>query len=72
MACRANSTDDGRQAVHLRSYKTPTNMPEEFPDLKIWEAARATSAAPAYFKRLIVGNDQFIDGGMGWNNPIHE
>ncbi|KIJ36116.1 hypothetical protein M422DRAFT_179754 [Sphaerobolus stellatus SS14] len=72
MACRANSTDDGRQTVHLRSYKTTAQMPEEFPDFKIWEAARATSVAPAYFQRLKVGQDEFIDGGMGWNNPILE
>ncbi|XP_006463282.1 hypothetical protein AGABI2DRAFT_74034, partial [Agaricus bisporus var. bisporus H97] len=37
---------------------------------KIWEAARATSAAPTFFKRIIIGRDQpFIDGGLGRNNP---
>ena len=37
---------------------------------KIWEAARATSAAPTFFKRLEIGNKQpFIDGGLGRNNP---
>ena len=37
---------------------------------KIWEAARATSAAPTFFKRIEIGRDQpFIDGGMGRNNP---
>ncbi|EKM76770.1 hypothetical protein AGABI1DRAFT_108612 [Agaricus bisporus var. burnettii JB137-S8] len=39
-------------------------------DCKIWEAARATSAAPTFFKRIIIGRDQpFIDGGLGRNNP---
>ena len=37
---------------------------------KIWEAARATSAAPTFFKHIKIGNKQpFIDGGLGYNNP---
>ena len=37
---------------------------------KIWEAARATSAAPTFFKRIEIGRNQpFIDGGLGCNNP---
>ena len=37
---------------------------------KIWEAARATSAAPTFFKQIEIGNKQpFIDGGLGCNNP---
>ncbi|KIM43600.1 hypothetical protein M413DRAFT_443515, partial [Hebeloma cylindrosporum] len=37
---------------------------------KVWEAARATSAAPTFFKRIEIGNKQpFIDGGLGCNNP---
>ena len=38
----------------------------------IWEAARATSAAPAFFKRIEIGTtlkQPFIDGGLGRNNP---
>ncbi|KAJ7747516.1 hypothetical protein B0H16DRAFT_1888734, partial [Mycena metata] len=36
----------------------------------IWEAARATSAAPTFFKRIEIGRRQpFIDGGLGRNNP---
>jgi predicted acylesterase/phospholipase RssA len=43
-------------------------------DCEIWEAARATSAAPKYFKRAEVMTqvgikEAFIDGGFGWNNP---
>ena len=37
---------------------------------KIWEAAWATSAAPAFFKHIKIGRGQpFIDGGLGQNNP---
>ena len=39
-------------------------------DCTIWEAARATSAAPKFFKRIKIGREQpFIDGGLGCNNP---
>ncbi|OBT71251.1 hypothetical protein VF21_09480 [Pseudogymnoascus sp. 05NY08] len=40
----------------------------------IWEAARATSAAPTFFKRIYIGDvgieEEFIDAGMGCNNPV--
>lgn len=40
----------------------------------IWEAARATSAAPTIFKRISIGDagieEDFIDGGLGCNNPV--
>ena len=43
-------------------------------ELKIWEAARATSAAPTFFKRMKIGppgaQEEFLDGGVGNNNPI--
>jgi predicted acylesterase/phospholipase RssA len=36
----------------------------------IWETARATSAAPTFFKRIEIGRKQpYIDGGLGCNNP---
>jgi patatin-like phospholipase/acyl hydrolase len=41
---------------------------------KIWEAARATSATPKFFERIVIsgaGTSQtYVDGGMGCNNPI--
>jgi hypothetical protein len=40
----------------------------------IWEAARATSAAPRFFKRIYIGDpglqEEFIDPGIGYNNPV--
>ena len=43
-------------------------------NIKIWEAARATSAAPMIFKRICIGptgaEEEFLDGGMGCNNPV--
>jgi hypothetical protein len=41
---------------------------------KIWEAARATSATPMFFERIVIGDpgtsQSYVDGGMGCNNPI--
>lgn len=40
----------------------------------IWEAGRATSAAPRFFKRIHIGDpglqEEFIDAGLGCNNPV--
>jgi patatin-like phospholipase/acyl hydrolase len=53
-------------SVLFRSYQSQ----ETHSGCKIWEAARATSAAPTFFKRIEIGNKQpFIDGGLGCNNP---
>jgi len=43
----------------------------------IWEAARATSAAPTFFERFAIVDDNglkevFIDGGFGCNNPVSQ
>jgi len=52
--------------VLFRSYQSQ----ETHSGCKIWEAARATSAAPTFFKSIEIGNKQpFIDGGVGCNNP---
>lgn len=41
---------------------------------KIWEAARATSAASSFFDPIAIGleNRLFTDGGTGANNPIRQ
>ena len=42
----------------------------------IWEAARATSAAPTFFKRIKIGPPtsgvEYVDAGLGYNNPVKE
>lgn len=55
--------------VLFRSYTNGLERPE-MPGIKIWEAARATSAAPAYFKPLILNGKEFLDGGLQANNPL--
>lgn len=39
---------------------------------KIWEAARATSAATTFFDPITIGRyrQRFVDGGGGHNNPV--
>jgi hypothetical protein len=44
---------------------------------RIWEAARATTAAPTFFKRIAIGEEdqakeEFIDSGLGCNNPANQ
>lgn len=41
-------------------------------NILIWQAARATSAAPTYFKTQKVDEYDFMDGGIETNNPSHE
>ncbi len=38
----------------------------------VWEAARATSAAPQYFHPVVIDKEMFVDGGFGTNNPTFE
>lgn len=38
---------------------------------KIWEAARATSAASTFFDPVQIGSTCFVDGGVRNNNPIN-
>ena len=55
----------------FRSYMVRENATA---NCKIWEAARATTAAPTFFKRITIieengGSEDFLDGGMRFNNP---
>jgi predicted acylesterase/phospholipase RssA len=45
------------------------NPADEANQCYIWEAARATSAAPSYFTPITINNIIFGDGGFGFNNP---
>jgi predicted acylesterase/phospholipase RssA len=52
--------------VLFRSYGTAAEKASTCP---IWQAARATSAAPWYFRPQKIDGDKFVDGGLGSNNP---
>ncbi|KAH6902475.1 acyl transferase/acyl hydrolase/lysophospholipase [Coprinopsis sp. MPI-PUGE-AT-0042] len=72
MSALASAVEDANTAVHLRNYDIGVTVPSEYTGWSIWEAARATSAAPVYFKRFTKDGKEFVDGGLGWNNPIYE
>ncbi|KIJ50252.1 hypothetical protein M422DRAFT_116234, partial [Sphaerobolus stellatus SS14] len=58
----------------FRTYQSPeANMY----NCMIWEAARATSAAPTFFERISIAGpghpkQSYIDGGLGRNNPTKQ
>ncbi|KAG9649344.1 hypothetical protein KCU95_g15836, partial [Aureobasidium melanogenum] len=60
---------DNRTRVLLRSYQNPLELSEQ-PGIEVWRAARATSAAPAYFDSVAAGDKELVDGGLGANNPL--
>lgn len=65
------STREGSTSeVLFRTYQSA----EESYNLTIWEACRATSAAPLFFEAIEVGKSplvKFVDGGLGKNNPVN-
>ncbi|KAL8691666.1 MAG: hypothetical protein Q9218_003166 [Villophora microphyllina] len=62
---------DKRSLILFRTYSLP-NVADLEP--RIWEAGRATSAAPLFFDPIVIGPYQqtFVDGGAGHNNPVQE
>jgi predicted acylesterase/phospholipase RssA len=51
--------------------QTYDNLPstEAFPAF-IWQAARATAAAPTFFEPIVIDEVEYGDGGTGSNNPV--
>jgi len=60
--------------ILFRSYPSKRDSSSLYRETKIWEAARATSAAPTFFDPIRIGSTGriFGDGGTGANNPIDE
>ncbi|KAF9487998.1 FabD/lysophospholipase-like protein [Pleurotus eryngii] len=56
---------------HLRTYKSAkfTNI-DKFLDIPIWQAARATSAAPTFLPSITINGTELVDGGLLYNNPV--
>ena len=50
----------------IRNYGKPSEPDLDPSKIHVWEAARASSAAPTYFPAFL---DKFIDGGVMANNP---
>jgi predicted acylesterase/phospholipase RssA len=65
--CAFDTRDES--AVRLRAYRSSSATHKM---CKIWEAARATSAAPFYFPPVTISGKEYWDGGLAYNNPAHE
>lgn len=59
--------DVGALPTKFKTY----SISDDFRDCKIWEVARATSAATTFFPSISCGEQEieFIDAGFGHNNP---
>ena len=63
--------------AHPRLFRSYTVRENASTNCKIWEAARATTAAPTFFKRTTIVDDggaqeDFLDGGLRFNNPAQQ
>ncbi|KAF4612830.1 hypothetical protein G7Y89_g15543 [Cudoniella acicularis] len=58
------------ECVRLRTYNSTSGAEELL--YTIWEAGRATSAAPLYFPPTEIQGHRYYDGGMQSNNPVLE
>ncbi len=47
--------------------------PGQAANIPIWQVARATTAAPSYFRPMVINDYVYLDGGFGAeaNNPTH-
>ena len=58
----------------FRNYNFPAMVTSNYRGsvrYKVWEAVRASSAAPGYFDECIMNKKVFQDGGMSSNNATH-
>ncbi|XP_064631859.1 calcium-independent phospholipase A2-gamma-like [Lineus longissimus] len=67
------------QNYMFRNYNLPAGMESHYRgscEYKMWEAVRASSAAPGYYEECVLGDYVHQDGGLLTNNPtalaIHE
>ncbi len=63
---------ESNRTVRFRNYLRPGESMARFQTCSIWEAARATSAAPFYFPTATVNGQKYWDGAIQHNNPIEE
>lgn len=62
------------ETIKLTTYRNPRHLGDLLKTTKIWQAARATSAASTFFEPIEIGpyDEEFVDGASGANNPIRE
>jgi len=62
----------GLQTTLFSNYPIQRRSRDLYNAVKIWEAARATSAATTFFEPIKILHEEFVDGAFGANNPIDE
>ena len=58
----------------FRNYNFPSMVTSSYRGsvrYKVWQAIRASAAAPGYFDDYLVNRKIFQDGGVSCNNPTH-
>ncbi|RMY45115.1 hypothetical protein D0865_10115 [Hortaea werneckii] len=63
-------SEQARTITHFTNYKKDHEMSNFYDKVKIWEAARATSAATSFFDPITIDGSAYVDGGLGMNNPV--
>ncbi len=63
---------EGRQTTVFSSYPGKRRLRDSYNATKIWEAARATSAATTFFDPITILDVEYVDGAYGANNPVDE
>lgn len=80
-ATKKKSSGTGCHGLVVAVYKHAVGLPKLFltndpndKETRIWQALRATSAAPTFFEEISFGtpNITYIDGGLGYNSPCAE
>ncbi|WPH02326.1 Hypothetical protein R9X50_00518900 [Acrodontium crateriforme] len=61
---------NARQTVHFTNYPKRGEPNDMYDKIKLWEAARATSAATTFFAPMKIDGSIFMDGGIGANCPL--
>ena len=68
-------TDEGRTEVVFTDYDPAAEQSTFFREVKIWEAARATTAATTFFDPISIERGgvtrKFWDGALNANNPVN-
>ncbi|GLB44861.1 putative patatin-like phospholipase [Lyophyllum shimeji] len=68
--CRVFVVSGQSQDLSAEQFRTyATKFPDAFAGCAIWQAARATSAAPTYLPAIEINGVEFVDGGLKFNNP---
>jgi predicted acylesterase/phospholipase RssA len=65
-------TKPAHNIAHVRRFRSYPVRDLASSNCKIWEATRATTAAPTFFKRITIEGEEFVDGALGSNNPATE